>query len=246
MLRESAALVVDSKERMQRVEKYLEELQVLDLTKVEEEQQMVKRRSLQISLELQDMKDNLMQLSSNSQMNNEGESEGQQCSDPSVTYFGMEWKAIFKTCRWISKELNTLLEHLLEENVVGSYSLEKLLVEIGGLENDVMNHKMAVFRDISVYETISSNALKEHQLERSHSCKDRGQRERVKPKCTKSGSLRGLFKKKRKIDVKEEENDDIPFSNIAKQNYLALKRKSLSLDEGINMKCSFLQSVSCF
>ena len=91
----------------------------------------------------------------------------------------------------------------MNKNIVGSSRLERLLVELGGLENDVMNHKMAVFRDISVYGTISSNALKEHQLERSHSCKDRGQRERVKPKCTKSGSLRGLFKKKRKIDVKE-------------------------------------------
>ena len=77
MLRESSALVVDSKERMQRVKKYLEELQVLDLTKVEEEQQLVKRRSLQIYLELQDMKDNIMQLVSNSQVYNEGESEGQ-------------------------------------------------------------------------------------------------------------------------------------------------------------------------
>ena len=161
LIRESSALVVDSTERMQRVKKYLEELQVLDLTKVEEEQQLVKRRSLQISLELQDMKDNLMQLSSNSQMNNEGESEGQQCSDPSVTFFGLEWKAVFKTCRWISKELNTLLEHLLEENVVGSSRLEKLLVEIGELENDVMNHKVAVFRDISTYGTIASGALKD-------------------------------------------------------------------------------------
>ena len=218
----------------------------MDLTKVEEEQQLVKRRSLQISLELQDMKDNLVQLSGNSQVPNEEENEGQQCSDPSVRFFGMEWKAIFKTCRWISKELDTLLEHLLAEINDGSSRVEKLLVEIRGLENDVMNHKMAVFRDISVYETISSNALKEHQLERSHSCKDRGQRERVKHTSTKSQNLRGLFKKKRKIDEKVEAKDDTPFSNTAKQNYLALKRKSLSLDEGINMKCSFLQSVSCF
>ena len=45
LIRERSALVVDSRERLQRVKKYLEELKALDLTKVEEEQQMVKRRS---------------------------------------------------------------------------------------------------------------------------------------------------------------------------------------------------------
>ena len=198
MLRERSALLVDSKERMQRVKKYLEELQALDLTKVEEEQQLVKRRSLQISLELQDMMDNLLQLESNSQMYNEEESAGQQCSDPSVCFFGMEWKAIFNTCRWISKELNTLLECLLEENIVGYSRLERMLVEIEGLENNVLNHKVAVFRDIAVHGPIASGALKEPSLERSHSCRDRGQGESVKHTGTKSGSLRGLFKRSKR------------------------------------------------
>ena len=179
------------------------------------------------------MKDNLMQLLRNSQVYNEEESVGKQCSDPSVRYFGMEWKAIVKTCRWISKELDTLLEYLLEENIVGSSMLEKLLVEIGALENDVMNHMVAVFRDNAVFGTIASGALKEQGLERSHSCRDRRQREMIKPTSTKYGSLRGLFKKKKKIDAKEETKDDTPFSNTAKHNYLALKRKSVQ-------SCGFL------
>ena len=92
MMRESSVLVVDSRERMQRVKKYLEELQALGLTKVEEEQKLVKRRSLQIYMELQDIKDNIMQLSGKGQVSNEGESEGQQCSDPSVRFLDQSYE----------------------------------------------------------------------------------------------------------------------------------------------------------
>ena len=54
--------------------------------------------------------------------------------------------------------------------------------------------------------------------------------------------MRRLLKMKKKINEKEEAKDDMPLSNIAKQNYLSEKRKSVSLD-GLTGKCSFLQSV---
>ena len=60
--RESSGLLVENIKIMQRVQKYLEELQTTGLTKVDEEQMLVRRRAAQICLELQDMKDNLRRL----------------------------------------------------------------------------------------------------------------------------------------------------------------------------------------
>ena len=121
--RESSGLLVENIKIMQRVWKYLDELQAKGLTKVEEEQKLVKRRAAQISLEIQGMKDNLRKMVIYDEVPEEVEDverEDTQCPDPSIQVFGIEWKVVLRKCRWINKELNMMLEHLAEENTIDS------------------------------------------------------------------------------------------------------------------------------
>ena len=72
---------------------------------------------------------------------------GKRCTDPSIKFFGLEWKVLLRKCRWISKELNMMLEHHGEENTVDYSQLEIMLVELGGLEDDVTSLTIAVCRE---------------------------------------------------------------------------------------------------
>ena len=79
-------------------------------------------------------------------------------------------------------------------------------------------------------------------MERSHSCKGRGQREEVMER--KHGRVSRLLSMKKTEGGKNEEKSLI--GKIATKNYGMLNRKSISLDEGLSSSCSFLQGVSCF
>ena len=81
---------------------YLEHLEQIGLTVDEEEQMLVKRRCLQISLELQDMKDCLVDGARDILSFQEiDQYYDPNCllSDPSVRFFGLEWKPVFSTCK---------------------------------------------------------------------------------------------------------------------------------------------------
>ena len=115
-------------------------------------------------------------------------------------------------------------------------------MELGGLENDVTSLTIAVCRESPTGMQAAPQGVKEQGTGRSHSCKGRGQREEVIER--KYGRLSRLLSMKNTEGRKSEEKSLI--GKIATKNYGMLKRKSISLDEGLNSSCSFLQGVSCF
>ena len=130
-----------------RVMKYLKLLKQIGLTLDEEEQRLVKRKVLQICLELQDMRDCLVEGARNILSIQEIEQYyDPNCllADPSVRFFGFEWKPVFSTCKKIYQDMVIFWAHLVEENTVDCRLLRKTLSALDKLENDVENHGLAV------------------------------------------------------------------------------------------------------
>ena len=145
-------------------------LKQIGLTLDEEEQRLVKRKVLQICLELQDMRDCLVEGARNIlsiQEINLYYDPNCLLSDPSVRFFGLEWKPVFSTCKKIYQDMVIFWAHLVEENTVDCRLLRKTFAALDKLENDVGNHGLAVL------ETRFSSAgtmVEQNQDTRRNSC----------------------------------------------------------------------------
>ena len=105
----------------ERVMKYLQVLKDIGLTLDEDQQKMVRRRALQICLELQDMKDCLRDSARNIHLRQEMEILGlEECSgtDPSVRFFGLEWNPVCKMCDEIFEDMDSFWTELKKNNTV--------------------------------------------------------------------------------------------------------------------------------
>ena len=65
-------------------------------------------------------------------------------ADPSVRFFGFEWKPVFSTCKKIYQDMVIFWAHLVEENTVDGRLLRKTLSALDKMENDVENHGLVV------------------------------------------------------------------------------------------------------
>jgi hypothetical protein len=90
------------------VTNYLQVLKHLVLTSDSKEQNLAKRRVLQIYLELQDMKDCMKEGARDILYRQEIEQLDNQHyhdTDPSVRFFGLEWRSVFNICKEIYKDM---------------------------------------------------------------------------------------------------------------------------------------------
>ena len=140
-----AALHKENRDRHGRVVNYLKVLKKIGLTLDQEEQVLVKRRVLQICLELEDMKDSLVQSARNIlSMEEMDQLDDEHYNDPSVRFFGLEWRTVLTLCDSIYQDMVMFWAQLAEENTVDCSKLERTLAALDKLEHDVGNHALAV------------------------------------------------------------------------------------------------------
>ena len=65
-------------------------------------------------------------------------------TDPSVMFFGLEWRTVFKICEKIFQDMTTFWTLLEETYTVTSNILARTLSALDRLEYDVGNHDVAV------------------------------------------------------------------------------------------------------
>ena len=126
---------------------YLQVLKHLALTSNTEEQKLAKRRVLQICLELQDMKDCMKEGASNILCRQEIEQLDNQHyhdTDPSVRFFGLEWRSVFNICEEIYQDMSSFWTQLEEENTVNPIVLARTISALNKLDYDVGNHAIAL------------------------------------------------------------------------------------------------------
>jgi hypothetical protein len=137
----------ENQARHARVPNYLQVLKHLALTSDTEEQKLAKRRVLQICLELQDMKDCMKEGARNILFRQEIEQLDNQHyhdTDPSVRFFGLEWKSVLNICEEIYQDMSSFWTQLEEENTVTYIILSRTLFRLNKLEYDVCNHAVAL------------------------------------------------------------------------------------------------------
>ena len=162
----------ENQARHLRVMEYLEHLEQIGLTVDEEEQMLVKRRCLQISLELQDIKDCLVEGARNiltMQGIEDIDNHLYLDTDPSVRFFVLEWRTVFKICEKIYQDMTTFWTLLEETYTVTSNMLARTLSALDKLEYDVGNHDVAVHEKRFIVEQLEIEGGQE-QGRRSKSC----------------------------------------------------------------------------
>ena len=147
------------------VVKYLKVLRKIGLTVDEEEQRLVKRRVLQICLELQDMKDCMLKVAKDIQSIEQLDDQDSLLTDPIVSN-SLGWNI----CRNIYKDMVMFWAHMVEENTVDCKLLMKILAALDKLENDAENHGVAVLEKRSSSEMSFSQIMEQKPDTRSNSC----------------------------------------------------------------------------
>ena len=102
---------------------------------------------MQISLELQDIKDCLVEGARNI-LTMQGieyiDNHLYLDTDPSVRFFGLEWRTVFKICEKIFQDMTTFWTLLEETNTVTTNMIARTLSALDKLEHDVGSHDVAV------------------------------------------------------------------------------------------------------
>ena len=172
---------------------YLEHLEQIGLTVDEEEHILVRRRCLQISLELQDMKDCLVEGARNILTMQGIEDIDNQLyldTDSSVRFFGLEWRTVFKICLKIYQDMTTFWTLLEEPHIVNYNLLARTLSALDKLEYDVGNHDVAVHEKRFIVEQLEIEGGQD-QGRRRKSCYQYKDRQGKARSRQKSFSLMG-------------------------------------------------------
>ena len=111
----NSAVCKENEARHSRVTNYLQVLKDLAFTSDTDEQKLVKRKVLQICLELQDMKDCMKEGARSILARQEIEQLDNQHyhdTDLSVRFFGLEWRPVFTICEDIYQDMTSFWKGL--------------------------------------------------------------------------------------------------------------------------------------
>ena len=65
-------------------------------------------------------------------------------TDPSVRFFGLEWRAVFNICEEIDQDTTSFWTQLEEKNTVNPIELARTISALNKMEYDVGNHSVAL------------------------------------------------------------------------------------------------------
>jgi hypothetical protein len=244
-----SAVWKENQARHCRVTNYLQVLKDLAFTSDIEEQKLVKRRILQICLELQDMKDcmkegarSLLSIQEIEQLDNRDYHD----TDPSVRFFGLEWRSVFTICEDIYQE-----EHTMNHTI-----LARVLSALNKLEYDVGNHAVALHEKrhsvehVHVEEKHSKRRKSCHHYKAKHerlrsrqtslswmerASNDKGEDSGIEISSTESNDLEDMKSKEKEQTIVKNQNSKIShkkkgsrFSII--ENITSMVKSRLKLD----------------
>jgi hypothetical protein len=234
----------ENQARHVRVTSYFQVLKHLALTTDQEEQKLAKRRVLQICLELQDMKDCMKEGAMNILSRQEIEQlDNQQYhdTDPSVRFFGLEWRSVSKICEEIYQDMTSFWTQLEEENTVNTIQLVRSLSALNKLEYDVSNHAVALHEKKHSSESVH---VEEKQKLRRKSCHhyNKAKHEKIGSRQTSLGWMgRGSKDKEEDSgieisytesneleDMKSTENAQTSVTNHGENNSRRMTKKSFT------------------
>jgi hypothetical protein len=141
-------------------------------------------------------------------------------TDPSVRFFGLKWRTVFRVCKKIFQEMTTFWTLLEKTHTVTAIMLARTLSALDMLEDDFGNHDIAVHEKRFIVEELEIEGGQK-QGRRRKSCYQYKDRQGKARSRQKSFSLMG---RKPKDRCSEEEDSGIETNN-ADSNY-ADDRKS--------------------
>ena len=219
----------NSEERIDRLLAYLKDIQGIGLTMDTDQRRLVKRRIMQALLEIEDLDDYVTSLFKELDVDPEYLiNKEDQSVDPSIQYFGLEWNSVLRKWKTIKDELQNLQDSWSRENVDVD-RISYLQNALASLADDLSNHSTAVFRNSPTLEVPTPS------IRRSSSCTEGFDEPKRKQK---SSSFRRMLMKTKQWMGLQPGLDDSEIVRSSTNLRLTTKRKSLSLDEGLDLKLS--------